>query len=171
MDDASGQPGSQDAPRWLAPEERRAWLALYGVTQWLPGRLDADLFRRARITLFDYHVMAMVSETPERKLPMSELAARSNASLSRLSHVVKKLEGRGWMHRAPSPDDARVTTAELTDEGFAAIVELAPGHVEAVRDAVFDGLDADDVAALERVGTRILQRLDPGNAFLSRREA
>lgn len=169
MDQAPRQPSDQDGPRWLTPQERQSWLALYAVTQWLPGRLDADLFRRARITLFDYHVMAMVSETPERKLPMSELAARSNASLSRLSHVVKKLEGRGWMRRAPSPTDARVTTAELTDEGFAAIRELAPGHVEAVREAVFDGLDADDVADLERVGRKILRRLDPGNTFLARR--
>lgn len=159
-------PSDGGTARWLTPEERQAWLMLFGVTQWLPGRLDADLFRRARITVFDYHVLAMVSESPGRKLAMSDLAARSNASLSRLSHVVKKLEGRGWMKRAPSPSDARVTTAALTDEGFAALEQLAPGHVEAVRDAVFDGLDADDVAALERVGRKILARLDPGNTFL-----
>jgi DNA-binding MarR family transcriptional regulator len=108
------------APRWLTPEERRAWLALYAVATRLTPTLDADLFKRARITLFDYHVLAMTSEEPGRALPMSELAARSNASLSRLSHVVKKLEGRGWMERTPSPDDARVTMAALTDEGMAA---------------------------------------------------
>ena len=149
-------------PRWLTPEERRAWLALYAVATRLTPTLDADLFKRARITLFDYHVLAMTSEAPDRALPMSELAARSNASLSRLSHVVKKLESRGWMERSPSPMDARVTMAALTDEGMAALEGLAPDHVGTVRDLVFDGLDARDVEDLERVGRRILARIEPG---------
>ena len=157
--DASG-------PRWLSPEERRAWLALYAVATRLTPTLDADLFKRARITLFDYHVLAMASEAPNRALPMSELAARSNASLSRLSHVVKKLEGRGWMERSQSPVDARVTMAALTQEGMAALEGLAPDHVGTVRDLVFDGLDARDVEDLERVGRRILARIEPGIGFL-----
>lgn len=154
------------APRWLSPDERRAWLALYAVATRLTPTLDADLFRRARITLFDYHVLAMASEAPGRALPMSELAARSNASLSRLSHVVKKLESRGWMERTPSADDARVTTAALTAEGMAALEGLAPDHVRSVRGLVFDGLDDRDVEDLERVGRRILARIEPGNSIL-----
>ena len=153
-------------PRWLSAEERQAWLALYAVSTLLPATLDADLFRRARLTLFDYHVMAMVSEAQGRSLPMSQLAARSNASLSRLSHVVKKLEQRGWMRRFPSPGDARVTTAALTDEGLAALEQLAPDHVETVREAVFDCLSDEDVADLERVGKKILARIDPDNGIL-----
>ena len=157
---------TEKPPRWLDAQERQAWLALYAVSTLLPATLDADLFRRARLTLFDYHVMAMVSEAQGRSLPMSQLAARSNASLSRLSHVVKKLEQRGWMHRFPSPEDARVTTAALTDEGFAALEQLAPEHVETVRGAVFDGLTDKDVADLERVGKKILARIDPDNGIL-----
>lgn len=149
--------------RWLTPQERSAWLSIYAVATRLPGTLDADLFRRARITLFDYHVLAMTSEAEGRQLAMSELASRSNASLSRLSHVVKKLEQRGWMRRFPSPADARVTTAALTKEGMDALVELAPGHVEAVRAAVFDALDDKDVEDLTRVGTKILTLLDPAS--------
>lgn len=151
---------------WLSPDERRAWLALYALATRLNPTLDAELFKRSRITLFDYHVLAMTSEAPNRNLPMSELAARSNASLSRLSHVVKKLEGRGWMERSPSPDDARVTTASLTDEGMAALEQLAPDHVRSVRNLVFDGLDARDVADLERIGRRILSRIEPGNSIV-----
>ena len=157
------EPQSSPA-RWLSPEERQAWLALYAVATRLPGTLDADLFKRARITLFDYHVLAMTSESPEKQLAMSELALRSNASLSRLSHVVKKLEQRGWMRRFPSPKDARVTTAAITEEGMAALVELAPGHVESVRQTVFDALDDRDVADLARVGAKILTLLDPAAA-------
>jgi DNA-binding MarR family transcriptional regulator len=159
------------APRWLTPEERRAWLALYAVATRLTPTLDADLFKRARITLFDYHVLAMTSEEPGRALPMSELAARSNASLSRLSHVVKKLEGRGWMERTPSPDDARVTMAALTDEGMAALEGLAPDHVRTVRELVFDGLDGRDVEDLERVGRRILARIEPDLSVLDAERA
>lgn len=146
--------------RWLTPAERQAWLALYAVTTILPGTLDAHLFRAARITLFDYHVLAMLSESGDGTLPMSELAARSNASLSRLSHVVKKLEERGWVSRAQSPRDARVTTSTITPLGRETVTGLAVSHVEHVRRTVFDALDERDVADLERVGKKILASLD-----------
>ena len=146
--------------RWLNPAERQAWLALYAVATMLPGTLDADLNRRAKITLFDYHVLAMLSEAEDRTLPMSDLAARSNASLSRLSHVVTKLEARDWVRRSQSTRDLRVTTASITPEGLANLQELALEHVEHVRRLIFDGLDEQDVADLERVGRKILARLD-----------
>ncbi|WP_458115605.1 MarR family winged helix-turn-helix transcriptional regulator [Arthrobacter sp. D2-10] len=152
--------------RWLNPAERQAWLALYAVATMLPGTLDADLNRRAKITLFDYHVLAMLSEAEDRTLPMSDLAGRSNASLSRLSHVVTKLEARGWVQRSQSTRDLRVTTATLTFDGLENLQELALEHVEYVRHLVFDGLDEQDVADLERVGKKILARLDSAHWIL-----
>lgn len=152
--------------RWLNPAERQAWLALYAVATMLPGTLDADLNRRAKITLFDYHVLAMLSEAEDRTLPMSDLAGRSNASLSRLSHVVTKLEARGWVQRSQSTRDLRVTTATLTSDGLGNLQELALEHVEYVRHLVFDGLDEQDVADLERVGKKILARLDSAHWIL-----
>ncbi|NJC23536.1 DNA-binding MarR family transcriptional regulator [Arthrobacter pigmenti] len=146
--------------RWLGPAERQAWLALYAVATMLPGTLDADLNRRAKITLFDYHVLAMLSEAGDHTLPMSELAGRSNASLSRLSHVVTKLEGRGWVRRSQSTRDLRVTTATITGEGLENLQVLAVDHVDYVRQLVFDALDDRDVTDLERVGKKILARLD-----------
>ncbi len=155
------------AAQWLTPDERRAWLALYALTSLLPAALDAQLFREARITLFDYHVLAMLSETEGTRLPMSELAARSTASLSRLSHVVKKLEGRGWVTRVPSVSDGRVTTASLTPAGLDMLTELAVSHVSQVRVTVFDALDGQDVADLERVGRKILRGMDSAHWILS----
>ncbi|MBG6215971.1 DNA-binding MarR family transcriptional regulator [Arthrobacter sp. CAN_A6] len=152
--------------QWLSREERRAWLALYAVSSLLPGALDAHLFKEARITLFDYHVLAMLSESADGTLPMSDLAARSNASLSRLSHVVKKLEQRGWVVRRPSSFDGRVTTAELTPAGLTTLTDLAVSHVAQVRGTVFDALDDTDVADLERVGRKILARLDADSWIL-----
>ncbi|WP_264670169.1 MarR family winged helix-turn-helix transcriptional regulator [Arthrobacter sp. VKM Ac-2550] len=152
--------------RWLDPEERQAWLALLAVTTLLPGNLDGTLQREAKVTLFDYNVLAMLSEAEDRSLPMSELASRTYSSLSRLSHVVKKLELRGWVKRSPCAEDARVTMATLTEDGYSAIEQLAPAHVESVRDAVFDGLDHKDVADLERLGKKIVQRLEPSSWVL-----
>jgi DNA-binding MarR family transcriptional regulator len=147
--------------RWLNSKERQAWLSLLAVTTLLPGALDQPLQRAARVSHFDYTVLAMLSEAQDRTLAMSELARRSNSSLSRLSHVVKKLELRGWVKRTQSAMDARVTTATMTDDGWSAIVQLAPIHVESVRQVIFDALDDEDVEALERIGEKIRLRLDP----------
>ncbi|GAB2905422.1 MarR family winged helix-turn-helix transcriptional regulator [Neomicrococcus lactis] len=148
-------------PRWLTPQEREAWLAVLAVTMHLPSKLDSDLHTHARITLFDYNVMAMLSEADDQALPMSELAIRTNASLSRLSHVVKKLEKLGWMERTQSDVDARVTMAHLTEDGFARLEELAPHHVESVRDLLFDKLENEDVLELARIGRKITRSLAP----------
>jgi DNA-binding MarR family transcriptional regulator len=153
-------------PTWLTPGERAAWLALLSTTTLLPGAIEAPLQREANLSLFDYNVLAMLSESSNRALPMSELAARTSASLSRLSHVVKKLEQRGLVGRCTNSSDARVTTASITDEGYALIVRLAPLHVAAVRAAVFDHLDEQDVEALARVGRRLVSGLDPQHWIL-----
>ncbi|NUP73347.1 MAG: MarR family transcriptional regulator [Sinomonas sp.] len=147
-------------PRWLSAEERRAWLAILGVTTLLPAALDAHLTSLGRLSLFDYNVLAMLSEAEGRSLPMKELAARTSASLSRLSHVVTKLQNRGWIDRQTSPDDARVTTAHLTDLGWETIVELAPEHVERVRELIFDGLDDGDARRLADIAEKIVAQLD-----------
>ncbi len=146
--------------RWLNEEERAAWLKLAAVMLKLSPALDSQLQRDSGLTHFDYLTMAMLSEAEGRTLTMSELAATVNSSLSRLSHVVTKLEDRGWVRREPSPDSRRVTLASLTDAGWDVVVAAAPGHVAAVRELVFDGMDADDVAALERVAGHIAKRLE-----------
>ncbi len=153
--------GPMTETRWLSPEERECWLALMAVSMQLPSLLDSDLHRQARITLFDYNVLAMLSEADDHLLPMSELAGRTNSSLSRLSHVVKKLEGRGWVERSQSPVDARVTVAHLRDAGMEMLVGLAPEHVGSVRRMIFDGLTDEDVADLARIGRKVVARMDP----------
>ncbi|RZU62468.1 MarR family winged helix-turn-helix transcriptional regulator [Zhihengliuella halotolerans] len=147
-------------PRWLTPDEREAWLALWAVMLKLPSTLDSELHKQARLTIFDYNVLAMLSEEDDRTLTMSQLAGKTNASLSRLSHVVKKLESRGWVERRRSPVDARVTTATLTDEGIDSVEALAPEHVESVRRLMFDQLEDRDIADLTRIGQKIVRGLD-----------
>lgn len=127
----------------------------------LPAALDAQLQRDAGLTQFSYLVLAMLSEAPGRTLPMSALASMVSSSLSRLSHVVSRLERDGWVAREPCPDNGRVTVARLTDAGLDAVVAAAPGHAGEVRRLIFDTLDADQVAQLEALTTAILGRLDP----------
>jgi DNA-binding MarR family transcriptional regulator len=146
-------------PRWLTADEQDAWRALVAVVLRLPGELERQLQREAGMSHFAYWVLALLSEAPGRRLRLSELAAEADASLSRLSHAVTRLEGRGWVTRRPCPDDARATLAELTDAGLEQVVAAAPGHVDTVRRLVFDGLDAADVADLGRVCARIVARL------------
>ncbi|MBT8227225.1 MAG: MarR family transcriptional regulator [Dactylosporangium sp.] len=158
-------------PRWLAPQERDAWLRLVGVVIKLPTALDAQLQRDAGISLFEYQVLAGLSEAPDRMLRMSDLAELTNGSLSRLSHVVKRLGSRGWVRREPCPEDGRSTNAILTDEGLAKITATAPGHVDTVRRLVIDALTAAQVRSLREIGTRILQQVDPADTFRLRRAA
>jgi DNA-binding MarR family transcriptional regulator len=146
--------------RWLDDDEQRAWLRLAGVMLKLSPALDSQLQRDSDLTHFDYLCLAMLSESEDRTWQMSELAARANASLSRLSHVVTKLERRGWVARAPSPHSRRVTLVSLTEEGWDVLVKAAPGHVETVRSIVFEDLTPEDVAALERIAGHIVERIE-----------
>ncbi|UYM05887.1 MarR family winged helix-turn-helix transcriptional regulator [Solicola gregarius] len=148
-------------PRWLNAEEHDAWIRLVAVTLLLPSALDNQLSRDAGLTHFGYLVLAMLSESEGRTLPMSTLASYTNASLSRLSHVVARLECNDWVVREPSADDRRVTMARLTEAGHAKIVDTAPGHVEHVRNVVFDALSPEQVRQLEQIAADVLCRLDP----------
>ena len=153
-------------PRWLTDEEMQTWLALVGVLIDLPNALDAQLQRDAGISHFEYQVLAMLSESPERTLRMSKLAVLANGSLSRLSHVVNRLEKRGWVRRAPDGADGRYTLASLTDEGLEKVVDAAPGHVEAVRALVFDPLTVAQRRQLRDIGRRIRGAIDAGDTGL-----
>jgi len=133
-----------------------AWLPLARLMIKLPAALDAQLRRDAGISHFDYAVLARLSEAPEHTLRMSTLADFANGSLSRLSHVVARLESRGWVTRSPCPDDGRYTDATLTTEGYAKVVATAPGHVDAVRHLVIDPLTRAQLRQLSAITARIL---------------
>jgi DNA-binding MarR family transcriptional regulator len=147
--------------RWLDASERDAWLRLVAVLELLPGVLDAQLRADAGLTHFEYYVLAMLSEAPERTLRMTGLAQRTSATLPRLSHVVRRLEDRGLVERFPCPQDGRATNARLTDVGWDAVVAAAPGHVDAVRHFVVDPLTRRQLTQLRAISDALLSRLDP----------
>lgn len=147
--------------QWLDERERAAWLRLVAVVELLPGLLDAQLRAQAGLTHFEYFVLAMLSEAPERTLRMTALALRTNATLPRLSHVVRRLEDRGLVDRFPCPEDGRATNARLTPAGWTAVVAAAPGHVATVRRAVLDPLTDQQVTQLRDIADALLTQLDP----------
>lgn len=138
-----------------------AWVRLAAVLELLPGVLDSQLRRDAELTHFEYYVMAMLSEAPKRTLRMTALAQRTNATLPRLSHVVKRLEDRGIVERFPCPEDARATNARLTAEGWKKIRATAPGHVATVRRHVIDVLTPEQITQLADITGAILESVDP----------
>ncbi len=151
-------------PRWLNEREREMWMRLVAIMIELPGAVEAQLKRDASLSLFEYHVLAMLSEAEGRKRLMSELARWSNSSLSRLSHVVTRFEKQGWVRREGSPEDRRATLAVLTDAGFAHLEANAPAHVEEVRRLVFDGLNAAQVNVMADSLGEILERMRQSGA-------
>lgn len=150
---------------WLTKDELAAWVRLVAVLELLPGVLDAQLRRDANLTSFDYYVLAMLSEAPERTLRMTGLAAQTNATLPRLSHVVRRLEDRGLVERYPCPQDGRATNARLTSAGWRKVQQAAPGHVANVRQHVIDPLTSEQLGQLTRIADALLQQLDPTGAM------
>lgn len=147
--------------KWLSADEQRAWLAFLGASELLMSALDSQLQRDAGMPHAYYAILAQLSSAPDRTRRMSELATVVNASPSRLSHAVGKLEEKGWVERRACDEDRRGTWARLTDAGFAVLEEHAPGHVSAVREGLFDALTPEQVTQLEQICTTVLGRLDP----------
>jgi DNA-binding MarR family transcriptional regulator len=145
--------------RWLEPDELEAWLAYVAATTLLEAELDRQLQRDSGMPHAYYQILAMLSDVPGRTLRMSELAAITQSSQSRLSHAVARLERQGWVRRNPCPDDRRSTFAQLTDEGVAALAAAAPGHVRTVRKYLIDRLTPEQVGQLRDISRAVLAGL------------
>ena len=145
--------------RWLDPDEQRTWRAFLAATRGLMETLDRELQRDAGMPHAYYEILVRLSEAPERRLRMSELADATGSSRSRLSHAVARLEDAGWVRREDCPTDRRGQIAHLTDAGFATLAAAAPGHVEGVRRHLFDALTPAQVTQLRRISETLVDHL------------
>lgn len=121
-----------------------------------PGK---DLQRTTGLTTFEYLVLANLSEADDRTLRMSELAAKANSSLSRLSHVVRRLEDNGLVLKGVCADDGRVSVVELTKAGMRRVADAAPLHVAKVRELVVEPLTKADLIRLGKAAEAISDRI------------
>jgi len=135
--------------KWLSEDEQATWRAFLHATTLLEDHLDRQLQRDAGMPHMYFALLIALSEAPGRRMRMTELAEQAKITRSRLSHAVARLEGDGWLRRESCPSDRRGQVAVLTDAGFEELVRTAPGHVAAVRSAIFDRLTPEQT---ERLG-------------------
>ena len=143
--------------RWLDPTEQRTWRAYLEANRLLNEALDRQLQRDAGMPHTYYEILVRLSDVPDHRLRMSDLAHSSLSSRSRLSHAVSRLEERGWVRRESCPTDGRGALAVLTEEGFATLKSAAPGHVAEVRRRLIDRLTPEQVAQLGEIARVICE--------------
>ncbi len=149
-----------DQTRWLSEEEQHAWRSWIAVSLLLPDRLSRDLQSSAGISLADYEILVRLSEAPNRRLRMSELAEATLSSRSRLTHQIDRLEKAGWVDREPCEDDRRGAFAVMTQTGWEFLVSAAPMHVASVHERLVDVLTPAEFAEFGRLCARVAERLD-----------
>ncbi|HEY0814720.1 MAG TPA: MarR family transcriptional regulator [Pseudonocardia sp.] len=148
-----------DDTRWLDAEEQRTWRSFITAHRLFFDRIERQLQTDSGLPHAYFEILVRLSEAPDRTLRMSELAASSLSSRSRLSHAVARMEEAGWVRRSACPTDKRGQFAELTDEGFAYLDSAARGHVEEVRARLFDVLTPEQQKALREISDAITESL------------
>jgi DNA-binding MarR family transcriptional regulator len=149
---------SQSEPKWLNPRELKAWRSYIIASRRLLEALDADLIDHD-LSMADYEVLAQLSDAPDRRMRMSELAEIAMLSKSRLSHRMKVMEKAGWVRRELCSEDKRGSFAVMTEKGFRAIVKAAPDHVASVRNRFVDNLTVKDQEELTKIFDRVTTKL------------
>lgn len=146
--------------KWLSPAEQASWRAWLATTTLLADRLERELQAQHDLTGQDYEILARLSETPDRRVRMSDLAEITLSSRSRLSHQIDRMVARGLVNRERCADDRRGSFAVLTDTGWATLVAAAPDHVASVRSHLVDVLSPEEFAALGAICRKILAGLE-----------
>jgi DNA-binding MarR family transcriptional regulator len=145
--------------RWLDEDQQRSWRALVMGTTLLFDRLDDDLRRTCDLSLVEYEILVRLSEAEGRRMRMAQLADALAHSRSRVTHTVARMEKAGLVQRTVSPEDGRGVLAAMTDKGYELITQVAPVHVNGVRDHLVDLATPEDFAALGRVMNAVADHL------------
>ena len=146
--------GKKGEPNWLTPTEMAAWRRYIVASRRLLEALDTDLDQHD-LSMADYEILAQLSDAPDRRMRMAELAEIAMLSRSRLSHRMKVMENAGWVRREACPDDKRGFFAVMTPKGWKAIVAAAPDHVASVRSRFVDKLSKADQLVLAQIFERV----------------
>ncbi|MFE7973544.1 MarR family winged helix-turn-helix transcriptional regulator [Streptomyces shenzhenensis] len=156
--------GSTPQQRWLTAEEQRVWRSYLHATTLLEDHLDRQLQRDAGMPHIYYALLVQLAEAPRRRLRMTELAMSAKITRSRLSHAVARLEKNGWVRREDCPADKRGQFAVLTEAGLEVLRRTAPGHVAAVRQALFERLTPEQQKTLGEIMEIVAEGLQPNEA-------
>jgi len=152
-------PGATETDtRWLTPDEQRAWGAYIRLAKMLMRQLDRDLHPFG-LSTNDYEILVELSEAPETRLRMTELADLTAQSRSRLSHQITRMEAKGLVRREDCDGDKRGTFAVITPRGKALIERVAPSHVDSVRRHFIDHLCPEDLRVIGDACEPVLDRM------------
>jgi DNA-binding MarR family transcriptional regulator len=132
--------------KWLNEQELAAWRAFIMTNGLLMAALETDLAAHD-LTMGDYEVLVILSESPDRQRRMCDLAAMLQLSPSGLTRRLDGLVRDGAVERIPSTLDRRVQLASITEHGMRRLAEAAPAHVASVRRHLIDHLSADELAS------------------------
>ncbi len=135
--------------------EQRSWRTFIESSWALHTRLEDELRAATGLSMNDYHVLVVLSEAPDRRLRMGELAGRLVFSPSRITYQISSMVKRGLVCKQSCPQDGRGQEAVLTDQGFAALVSAAPAHLVTVRESFIDRLDEEELAVIARVFDKV----------------
>jgi DNA-binding MarR family transcriptional regulator len=127
--------------RWLTEREQRAWRAFVAVSSVVMAELDAELEAAHGMSLGEYAVLVELSEAPEQRLRMTDLAGRLHLSPSGLTRRFDRLARQDLVTREACPTDRRAVYAGLTPAGLQRLEDAAPDHVAGVRRLLIDRLD------------------------------
>lgn len=147
----------------LSAAQARAWRPYIEASVQLETKLDERLRQSTGLTLIDYHLLMLLSEAPNHRLRMSELAEQMVFSRSRITYQIASMTKRGLVVREPVPEDGRGHRAVLTASGMDALREAAPLHAASVRELFFTHIRADELDCVQRVFTRLKDRLQHDN--------
>jgi DNA-binding MarR family transcriptional regulator len=139
----------------LNEEELLCWRTFIESSWALHTHLEDELRADTGLSMNDYHVLVVLSEAPERRLRMGELAGRLVFSPSRITYQISSMVKRGLVRKQACPDDGRGQEAVLTDDGMAALEAAAPMHLVTVRDSFINQLDEDELAVITRVFAKV----------------
>jgi DNA-binding MarR family transcriptional regulator len=151
--------GVGDMTQWLSPKEQESWRAWLDMSRLLPDRLSRELGANHGLSGADYEILVQLSENPDRRIRMSDLADRTLSSRSRLTHQFDRLAKQGFVTREPCTDDGRGSWAVLTQKGWEKIVSAAPDHVASVRQHFVDVLTPGEFEELGRISRKISEHL------------
>jgi DNA-binding MarR family transcriptional regulator len=143
---------------WLTPEEQQVWRAYLAMDKLLTRQLDRDLHSFG-LSINDYGILVVLSEAPEQRLRMTDLADATAQSRSRLSHQITRMEMSGLVRRESCPGDKRGLFAVLTSHGMATIQRVAPHHVKSVRRHFIDLLTEDQMSAMREGSAAVIDHL------------
>jgi DNA-binding MarR family transcriptional regulator len=151
---------TSDTP-WLTEEQQHVWRRWLQLHRDLSAILGREMQESSALSMADFEVLVHLTDVPEGRLRVSELAGAMDWERSRLSHHIKRMEGRHMVDRRGCPDDGRGAFVSITPTGRAAIEQAAPDHVRAVRRLFVDVLSEEELGELGRIIEKLLTTMQP----------